>query len=67
MKDSARALEVRLRGGTARMVRGGVHNWPLVQPELFVRVLPAWLTGARLPAELIAVVGHQPVRPRPDL
>ncbi len=55
MKRSARALSGSLLGGTALMVRGAVHNWPLTQPELFVRVVRAWLTGGSLPEALVGV------------
>jgi hypothetical protein len=55
MKRSARALSGSMLGGTARMVRGAVHNWPLVQPDLFVRVLRAWVGDLVLPGELVPV------------
>lgn len=55
MKRSARALAGSMLGGTARMVPGAVHNWPLTQPELFVTVVRAWLTDGALPEALVPV------------
>ena len=55
VKEATRELGGRVQGATVRMVRDGVHNWPLVQPVLFARVLRAWLTNADLPAELVAL------------
>ena len=55
MKRSARALSGSMLGGTSFMVRGAVHNWPLVQPELFTRVLTAWLSDSPLPNDLMPV------------
>jgi hypothetical protein len=55
MKRSARALSGSMLGGTALMVRGAIHNWPMAQPALFTRVLRAWLADQPLPAELVPV------------
>jgi pimeloyl-ACP methyl ester carboxylesterase len=55
MKRSARALAGAMLGGTALMVRGAIHNWPLAQPALFLRVLRAWLTDQPLLPELVPV------------
>ncbi len=55
MKRSARALSGSMLGGTALMVSGAVHNWPLAQPDLFVSIVRAWLTDSPLPAGLQGV------------
>ena len=55
MRRSARALSGAMFGGTALMVKGAAHNWPLVQPPLFVSSVRAWLTDAALPEELVPV------------
>ena len=55
MKRSARMLSGSMLGGQAAQVRGQGHNWPLQAPELFNRVLRAWLSDAPLPPELEAV------------
>jgi pimeloyl-ACP methyl ester carboxylesterase len=52
MKASAQALAAAIPGAKAYVVQGVGHNWPLAQPDLYTRTLRAWLTGARLPAEL---------------
>ena len=56
MKRSARALAASLLGGRALMVKGAVHNWPLVSPGLFVTLVQAWLTGSPLPEHQLAGV-----------
>ena len=55
MQRSARALSGAMLGGTARRVRGASHNWPLAQPQLFTRVLRAWLCDEPLPEALVPV------------
>ena len=55
MKQSAQALSAIIPGARAYMVKGVGHNWPLAQPDLYTRTLRCWLTGAKLPAELIAL------------
>ena len=52
MRRSARALAASLTGGSAYLVRGAIHNWPLANPVLFNRTLRAWLTDQPLPEEL---------------
>jgi pimeloyl-ACP methyl ester carboxylesterase len=55
MRRSARELSAAMLGGQALMVGGQGHNWPLTAPELFERVLRAWLRDEVLPGELKAV------------
>jgi pimeloyl-ACP methyl ester carboxylesterase len=55
MRRSARELSASMAGGTAYMVRGMIHNWPLAAPELFNRTVRAWLRGQPLPAELVPI------------
>jgi pimeloyl-ACP methyl ester carboxylesterase len=55
MQRSARDLVARLPRGQGYIVRGAGHNWPVAAPELYARTLRAWITGAPLPAELVAL------------
>jgi pimeloyl-ACP methyl ester carboxylesterase len=55
MRRSARQLSASMAGGTAYMVRGAIHNWPLATPDRFNKVLRAWLTDQPLPADLVPV------------
>jgi pimeloyl-ACP methyl ester carboxylesterase len=55
MRRSARELSAAMIGGTAYMVPGMIHNWPLAAPELFNRTVRAWLRDQPLPAELVPV------------
>ena len=55
MRRSARELAASMLGGTAYMVKGMLHNWPLAAPALFNRTLRAWLTDQPLPLELVPV------------
>ncbi len=55
VKRSTRALSGAMLGGTALMLPGAVHNWPLIQPDRFVTILRAWLTGSPLPNDLLPV------------
>jgi pimeloyl-ACP methyl ester carboxylesterase len=55
MRRSARELSGAMLGGQSLMVAGHGHNWPLTAPELFQRVLRAWLRDEPLPGELAAV------------
>jgi pimeloyl-ACP methyl ester carboxylesterase len=52
MKQSAQRLAAAIPGAKAYAVKGGGHNWPLTQPDLYTRTLRAWLAGANLPVEL---------------
>jgi pimeloyl-ACP methyl ester carboxylesterase len=51
-RRSARRLAASMAGGSAYLVRGMIHNWPLAAPELFNRTLRAWLEDTALPPEL---------------
>jgi pimeloyl-ACP methyl ester carboxylesterase len=55
VRRSARELAASMAGASAYMARGMIHNWPLAAPELFNRVLRAWLTDQPLPPELVPV------------
>lgn len=62
MRQSARDLCATLPNATARLVNLGKkaslaqeHNWNMNAPELFSRMLRAWLSGQELPAELLAL------------
>lgn len=54
-RRSARELAASMAGGTAYMVQGMIHNWPLAAPTLFNRTVRAWLADQPLPAELVPV------------
>ena len=51
-RRSARMLAASMTGGSAYMVSGMIHNWPLAAPDLFNRTLRAWLEDKPLPPEL---------------
>lgn len=55
MQRSARDLVARLPRGQGYVVRGAGHNWPITAPDLYARTLRAWISGAPLPAELVAL------------
>ena len=46
------ALAALMPHATARFVPGRAHGWLARDPDLHVRMVQAWLTGAQLPAEL---------------
>jgi pimeloyl-ACP methyl ester carboxylesterase len=50
---SNQLLTTRLKHATARVVPGRGHGWMGESPELFTRVLKAWLQDQPLPGELI--------------
>ncbi len=52
MKSSARELATKFPAAKAYTVTGAGHNWPISQPDLYVRTLRAWIAGAPLPPEL---------------
>ncbi len=55
MRRSAQDLVRKLPGAQGYIVQGAGHNWPIAAPELYERTLRAWITGAPLPAELVAL------------
>lgn len=55
MKRSARALSGAMLGGTALMVPGAQHNWPLSRPDLFVAIVRACFRDEPLPDSLLPV------------
>ena len=54
-RRSARRLAASMTGGSAYMVSGMIHNWPLAAPALFNRTLRAWLEDTPLPPDLVPV------------
>ena len=52
MRRSARRLAASMAGGSANLVRGMTHNWPMAAPELFNQTVRAWLEAQPLPPEL---------------
>jgi pimeloyl-ACP methyl ester carboxylesterase len=52
LRRSARRLAASMAGGSAYLVRGMAHNWPLSAPDLFNRTVRAWLEDKPLPPEL---------------
>jgi pimeloyl-ACP methyl ester carboxylesterase len=52
MKSSARDLAAAIPSAKAYTVTAAPHNWPIAQPDLYVRTLRAWIAGAPLPKEL---------------
>jgi pimeloyl-ACP methyl ester carboxylesterase len=59
MRDSARDLATALPGSLAcevvharKMSVAEEHNWNLTAPDLFTKMVRAWITGQELPAEL---------------
>ena len=59
VRPSNAALAALMPHATARYVPGRGHGWLARDPDLHVRMVQAWLTGAQLPAELL------PERPSP--
>ena len=60
MRQSARDLCAALPNASGRVVNLGPkaamaqeHNWNMNAPELFNRMVRAWLTAQELPAELL--------------
>jgi len=50
-------VAARHQNAAARIVPGMGHGWMGESPQLFTRVLTAWLTGGELPKELVASIG----------
>jgi pimeloyl-ACP methyl ester carboxylesterase len=64
VRASNRLLAERMPDAEARVVPGAGHGWGATQrPELHRAMVQAWLTGDRLPAELVpdTVTSHRPV------